>query len=120
MEKAQQELEDVVGKHNIVEESHIDKLPYLQAVMKETLRLHLALPLLVFHCPSETCIVGGYTIPKGSGIFINVWAIHRYPSIWENPLEFNPERFLDIKWDYNGKTSTNFHLGQAEEYVLGL
>ncbi|XP_048431928.1 flavonoid 3',5'-hydroxylase CYP75B138-like [Pyrus x bretschneideri] len=46
MEKVKQELEDVVGKHNIVEESHIDKLPYLQAMMKETLRLHLALPLL--------------------------------------------------------------------------
>ncbi|CAL2259528.1 unnamed protein product [Prunus armeniaca] len=92
MKKAQQELEAVVGKHNIVEESHIHKLPYLQAVMKETLRLHPALPLLVPHCPSETCTVGGYTIPKGSRIFFNVWAIHRDPSIWENPLEFDPER----------------------------
>ena len=82
MRKTQQELGVVVGKDNIVEESHIHKLPYLYAVMKETLRLHPALPLLVPHCPSETCTVGGYTIPKGSRIFVNVWAIQRDPSIW--------------------------------------
>ncbi|XP_028960446.2 flavonoid 3'-monooxygenase CYP75B137-like [Malus domestica] len=120
MEKAQQELEDVVGKHNIVEESHIDKLPYLQAVMKETLRLHPALPLLVPHCPSETCIVGEYTIPKRSRIFINVWAIHRDPSIWENPLEFNPKRFLDSKWDYSGKDFNYFPFGSGRRICAGI
>ena len=72
LKKAQQELEAIVGKDNIVEESHINYLPYLKVVMKETLRLHLVLPLLFPHCPSETCIVGGYTILKGSRIFINV------------------------------------------------
>ncbi|KAB2622519.1 geraniol 8-hydroxylase-like [Pyrus ussuriensis x Pyrus communis] len=98
MEKAQQELEDVVGKHNIVEESHINKLPYLQVVMKETLRLHLILPLLIPRCPSETCIVGGYTIPIGSWIF-------------KTRLEFKPERFLDSKWGYNGKGFNYFPFG---------
>ncbi|KAB2622518.1 geraniol 8-hydroxylase-like [Pyrus ussuriensis x Pyrus communis] len=120
MEKAQKELEDVVGKHNIVEESHIDKLPYLQAVMKETLRLHPALPLLIPHCPSENCIVGGYTIPKGSRIFVNVWAIHRDPSIWENPLEFKPERFLDSKWDYSGKNFNYFPFGSGRRMCAGI
>ncbi|KAL7165179.1 hypothetical protein ACSBR2_040956 [Camellia fascicularis] len=68
LRKAQQEVETVVGKDNIVEESHIHKLPYLYAVMKETLRLHPALPLLVPHCPTKSCIVGGYTIPKGTAM----------------------------------------------------
>ncbi|RHN52132.1 putative cytochrome P450 [Medicago truncatula] len=86
MRKVQEDLEAVVGKDNLVEESHIHKLPYLQAVMKETLRLHPSLPLLMSHCPSETTNVGGYTIPKGSCVFVNVWAIHRDPSIWEKPL----------------------------------
>lgn len=81
MKKAQQELDVVVGKDSIVEESHIYKLPYLSAVMKEAMRLHPMLPLMVPHCPSETCVVGGYTIPKGVRIFVNVWAIHRDPSI---------------------------------------
>ena len=81
MKKAQQELDVVVGKDSIVEESHIYKLPYLSAVMKEAMRLHPMLPLMVPHYPSETCVVGGYTIPKGVRIFVNVWAIHGDPSI---------------------------------------
>ncbi|CBI38442.3 unnamed protein product, partial [Vitis vinifera] len=86
MKKAQQELDVVVGKDSIVEESHIYKLPYLSAVMKEAMRLHPMLPLMVPHYPSETCVVGGYTIPKGVRIFVNVWAIHRDPSVGTPPL----------------------------------
>ena len=119
MRKTQQELEAVVGKDNIVEESHIHKLPYLHAVMKETLRLHPALPLLVPHCPSETCTVGGYTIPKGSRIFVNVWAIQRDPSIWENPLNFDPERFLNSKWDYSGNDFYYFPFGSGRRICAG-
>ncbi|KAM3687085.1 hypothetical protein ACJW31_10G049900 [Castanea mollissima] len=119
MRKTQQELEAVVGKDNIVEESHIHKLPFLHAVMKETLRLHPALPLLVPHCPSETCTVGGYTIPKGSRIFVNVWAIQRDPSIWENPLNFDPERFLNSKWDYSGNDFNYFPFGSGRRICAG-
>ncbi|KAG5611269.1 hypothetical protein H5410_022550 [Solanum commersonii] len=95
LRKLQQELDTVVGKDNIVEESHIQQLPYLYTVMKETLHLHPAIPLLVPHCPSETVTVGGYTVTNGSRVFINVWAIQRDASIWKNPTEFRPERFLD-------------------------
>jgi len=94
MKRAQQELDKVVGKNNIVEEKHITKLPYILSIMKETLRLHPALPLLIPRCPSETTVIGGYTIPNDSKVFINVWAIHRNPNVWENPLEFKPERFV--------------------------
>ncbi|WMV07733.1 hypothetical protein MTR67_001118 [Solanum verrucosum] len=71
LRKLQLELDIVVGKDNIVEESHIQQLPYLYAVMKEVLRIHPAIPLLAPHCPSETCTVGGYVVPKGSCVFIN-------------------------------------------------
>ncbi|KAK3041051.1 hypothetical protein RJ639_026848 [Escallonia herrerae] len=119
MRKAQQELEAVVGKDNIVEESHIHNLPYLHATMKEFLRLHPALPLLVPHCPSETCTVGGYMVPKGARVFINVWAIHRDPSIWDSPLEFRPERFLDAKWDYTGSDFSYFPFGSGRRICAG-
>ncbi|XP_059639997.1 flavonoid 3'-monooxygenase CYP75B137-like [Cornus florida] len=119
LQKVQQELDAVIGKDNIVEESHIHQLPYLYAVMKEVLRLHPALPLLVPHCPSETCIVGGYTIPKGARVFVNVWAIHRDPSIWENPLEFDPERFLNGKWDYSGNDFNYFPFGSGRRICAG-
>lgn len=94
MRKVQEELDEVVGNGCIVEESHISKLHYLQSVVKETLRLHPTAPLLVPHCPVESCTVGGYTIPEGWRVFVNVWSMHQDPEGWQNPLEFQPERFL--------------------------
>ncbi|KAA8522278.1 hypothetical protein F0562_012951 [Nyssa sinensis] len=119
LRKVQQELDTVVGKDSVVEESHIPRLPYLYAVMKEALRLHPTLPLLVPHCPSETRTVGGYTVPKGARVFVNVWAIHRDPSIWENPLEFDPERFLNAKWDYSGNDFNYFPFGSGRRICAG-
>ncbi|KAK8520860.1 hypothetical protein V6N12_004786 [Hibiscus sabdariffa] len=120
MIKAQQELDEVVGKDNLVEESHIHKLSYLLAIMKESLRLHPVLPLLVPHCPSEPCTVGGYHIPKGSRVFINAWAIHRDPSIWENPLEFNPSRFLYSQCDFSGSDFSYFPFGSGRRNCAGI
>nr|AFK37605.1 unknown [Lotus japonicus] len=120
MKRVQDELEGVVGKDNMVEESHLHKLPYLLAVMKETLRLHPTVPLLVPHCPSEATSTGGYTIPKGSRVFVNVWAIHRDPSIWEKPLESDPERFLDAKWDFCGNDFSYFPFGSGRRICVGI
>ncbi|KAJ4974848.1 hypothetical protein NE237_008022 [Protea cynaroides] len=94
MRKAQEELGEVVGMSDKVEESHISMLPYLNAVVKETHRLHPVAPFLVPHCPSQSCTIGQFTIPKGTNVFFNVWKIHRDPEAWEDPLEFFPERFL--------------------------
>ncbi|CAL5437121.1 unnamed protein product [Camellia sinensis] len=120
MQKLQLELDTIVGKDHVVEECHIPKLPYLYAIMKETLRLHPILPLLMPHSPSETCTIGGYTIPKGTRILFNVWAIHRDPLIWENPLEFDPERFLNGKWDYNGNDFAYFPFGSGRRICPGI
>lgn len=111
MKKIQDELEQVVGMNNIVEESHIPDLRYLDAAIKETFRLHPPLPLLIGRCPNQSCTVAGYRVPKGSNVFLNIWAIHRDPKYWENPTEFDPSRFLNpdgtSKFDYNGY-NTNF------------
>ncbi|XP_059657461.1 flavonoid 3'-monooxygenase CYP75B137-like [Cornus florida] len=120
MRNVQQELDTVVGEDNTVEESHIHKLPYLHAVMKEVLRLHPPVPLMVPHCPSETCMVGGYTIPKGARVFVNVWAIHRDPSVWESPSEFVPERFLNGKWDYSGNDFSYIPFGSGRRICAGI
>ncbi|KAK5777587.1 flavonoid 3'-monooxygenase CYP75B137-like [Gossypium arboreum] len=120
MRKAQQELDEVVGKDSFVEESHIHRFPYLLAVMKESLRLHPVLPLLVPHCPSEPSTVGGYAVPKGSRVFVNAWAIHRDPSIWENPLEFNPDRFLNSQWDFSGSDFRYFPFGSGRRICAGI
>nr|AAG34695.1 putative cytochrome P450 [Matthiola incana] len=122
MKKAQQELDQVVGKDNIVEESHITKLPYIVAIMKETLRLHPTLPLLVPRRPAEAAVVGGYTIPKDTKIFINVWCIQRDPNVWEKPTEFRPERFLDNNKprDFTGTDYSYFPFGSGRRICAGV
>lgn len=94
MQRTQEELEAVVGRDQLVDESHVSKLHYLRAVIKESLRLHAVVPLLVPRVPSEPCVVAGYFIPKGARVVTNVWAIHMDPRVWDDPLEFRPERFL--------------------------
>ncbi|TKY62568.1 Cytochrome P450 93A3 [Spatholobus suberectus] len=93
LKKAKQEMDAVVGKSRIVEESDIVNLPYLQAIVRETLRVHPAGPL-IFRESSRRAVVCGYDIPAKTRLFINVWAIGRDPNHWENPLEFRPERFI--------------------------
>ncbi|KAL5790823.1 hypothetical protein ACOSQ2_005711 [Xanthoceras sorbifolium] len=95
LKKAQDELNLHVGKHRQVEESDIKNLIYLQAIVKETLRLHPALPLSSPREAMEDCTVAGFHIPAGTRLFVNLWKLHRDPSIWLNPSEFVPERFLN-------------------------
>ncbi|KAJ1690207.1 hypothetical protein LUZ63_014362 [Rhynchospora breviuscula] len=95
--KAQHEIQMVVGRERLVEESDVPSLPYLQAIINETLRLHPAAPLNVPHESAAECIIGGYKIPIGTTLLINIYAIHRDPSIWKDPTEFKPERFENGK-----------------------
>ncbi|KAK7336615.1 hypothetical protein VNO77_17161 [Canavalia gladiata] len=93
LEKAREEIDAVVGKGRIVEESDIANLPYLQAIVKETLRIHPAGPFILRES-SESVVICGYDIPAKTRLFVNIWAIGRDPNHWENPLEFRPERFM--------------------------
>ncbi|PIN14767.1 Cytochrome P450 CYP2 subfamily [Handroanthus impetiginosus] len=122
MAKAQTELSNVVGLDNIIEECHLSELKYLEAIIKETLRLHPAAPLLVPKCPVQSSIVGGYTIPQDSKVFINVSSIQTDPSIWENPMEFKPERFLDDneKCDLRGNNFNYLPFGSGRRICPGL
>ncbi|KAF6171389.1 hypothetical protein GIB67_009530 [Kingdonia uniflora] len=92
--KAQLELDTVVGKDQLVSESDIGQLPFLQAIIKETFRLHPSTPLSLPRTATESCEINGYTIPKDSTLLVNVYAIGRDPNVWAEPLEFKPERFL--------------------------
>ncbi|VAI78556.1 unnamed protein product [Triticum turgidum subsp. durum] len=92
--KVRGEIRDVLGDDEPITESNISKLPYLQAVIKETLRLHSPIPLLVPHMNLEEASLGGYTIPKGSKVVVNAWWLANNPELWEKPEEFKPERFL--------------------------
>ncbi|CAN0927688.1 3,9-dihydroxypterocarpan 6A-monooxygenase [Linum grandiflorum] len=101
--KLRQEIDAVVGTNRVIRESDVPNLPYLQAIVKETLRKHPAGPLLRRQCNVDTQ-VNGYTIKAGTRIIINAYAIMRDAETWHDPDEFEPERFLqDIQMDYKGR-----------------
>eukprot|EP00262_Sarcandra_glabra_P006410 TRINITY_DN18690_c0_g1_i1.p1 TRINITY_DN18690_c0_g1~~TRINITY_DN18690_c0_g1_i1.p1 ORF type:complete len:528 (-),score=31.20 TRINITY_DN18690_c0_g1_i1:429-2012(-) len=89
------ELDRVVGKSRPVTESDIPALTYLQAVLKEVLRLHPPGPLLSWArlAISDTTIDGRH-VPAGTTAMVNMWAITRDPHVWHEPLTFLPDRFL--------------------------
>ncbi|XP_047093106.1 geraniol 8-hydroxylase-like [Lolium rigidum] len=93
MTTLQQELKMVLGSKTHVEYSDINQLPYLQAVVKETLRVHAVVPP-VPNKAEATVEIQGYTIPKGSTVLVNLWAIHHDPEVWTEPDKFLPERFM--------------------------
>ncbi|KAF2302126.1 hypothetical protein GH714_032869 [Hevea brasiliensis] len=101
LEKAKSELDFQIGQETLIDEPDISKLPFLQNIILETLRLCPAAPLLLPHLSNNECSIGGYVVPKNTMLLVNAWAIHRDPQMWDDALKFKPERF---------------EIGQAEGY----
>ncbi|KAI4964814.1 hypothetical protein ZWY2020_059517, partial [Hordeum vulgare] len=101
--KATEELDRVVGRGRWVTEQDIPSLPYVEAIVKEAMRLHPVAPLLAPRLSREEASVGGYDIPAGTRVFVSVWSIGRDPALWDAPEEFTPERFLGSKMDVKGQ-----------------
>ncbi|CAN1133602.1 Cytochrome P450 93A2 [Linum perenne] len=91
--KLRAEINSVVGPTRLVNDSDVPNLPYLRAVIRETLRLHPSAPLIIREC-AEDCMVNGFSIKSRTRVLVNVYAIMRDPDSWVNPNEFDPERFM--------------------------
>ncbi|CAN1767452.1 Xanthotoxin 5-hydroxylase CYP82C4 [Linum perenne] len=96
----QQEIDTKVGKDRIVQDSDLENLTYLHAVIRETLRMNPAGPISVPRVASEDITIRGYHVPKGTRFFANFWKLHRNPEIFTEPNEFRPERFHDKGRDF--------------------
>ncbi|PSS09788.1 (S)-N-methylcoclaurine 3'-hydroxylase, partial [Actinidia chinensis var. chinensis] len=119
MNKIHQELVREI-KQDMPKESHLPHLPYLQACVKETLRLHTPVPFLIPHRALSSCKVMNYTIPKDAQVIVNVLAISRDPTIWDDSLEFKPERFLNSTLDYKGSDFEFLPFGAGRRICPGL
>ncbi|XP_050378681.1 licodione synthase-like [Argentina anserina] len=95
LKRAREEIDRAVETGRLVGEWDLPNLPYIQAILKETLRLHPPLPLVPRIC-TEECKLDNYIFPEKTLLFVNIWAMGRDPKNWENPLEFKPERFLQL------------------------
>lgn len=96
LKQAKEELDTNIGKDKWVQESDIKNLKYLQAIIKETLRLYPPAPLTGIREATDDCHVAGYKVTKGTRLFINLWKLQRDPLVWSNPNKFQPERFFNI------------------------
>lgn len=101
MHKAQLEVREAFKGKTTIHENDITNLPYLTMVIKEVLRVRPPAPFLVPRYCSETVELGGYTIPAGSRLLINAWAIMRDPKYWKDADTFKPERVNDDEQDFN-------------------
>nr|WET52756.1 cytochrome P450 92A247 [Callicarpa americana] len=123
-EKATEELDRVIGQNKWVSEKDLPNLPYIEAIAKETMRLHSLTPILVPRLAREDCQVAGYDIKKGTRVLVNTWAIQRDPLVWENPNEFDPDRFIGKDIDVKGQDFRLLPFGSGRRmcpgYPLGL
>ncbi|XXG60275.1 hypothetical protein AAC387_Pa04g2225 [Persea americana] len=94
LKKAQEELDIHVGKDRNVDESDVANLVYIQAILKEALRLSPDSSVSLSRVAMQDCQVDGYHVPAGTLVLVNTWKLHRDPRVWSDPNEFRPERFL--------------------------
>jgi typhasterol/6-deoxotyphasterol 2alpha-hydroxylase len=118
--KAMEELNHVIGPDRLVTESDLPRLPYVEALLKETMRLHPPGPMLAPHVAREDTSVDGYDVLAGTVVFINVWGIGRDPALWDAPEEFRPERFLESKIDLRGQDFQLLPFGSGRRMCPGL
>ncbi|XP_040956650.1 cytochrome P450 93A2-like [Gossypium hirsutum] len=100
-----EEIDSVVGNNRLIKESDVPKLPYLQAVAKEILRLHPPSPFLR-RLSNKDSKINGFDIQKGTRVFINVYMLMRDPNCYKEPEKFMPERFLGNCTEMKGR---DFH-----------
>ncbi|KAL5714559.1 hypothetical protein ACHQM5_016503 [Ranunculus cassubicifolius] len=120
LKQLQEELAKAVGMDRMVEESDLAKLPYLDMVLRESMRLHPFVPLIPRESVEDVTI-RGFCIPKKSRIIVNVWAVGRDTNVWsDNVEEFNPERFVNNNIDLRGHSYQLIPFGAGPRQCPGL
>ncbi|TVU26329.1 hypothetical protein EJB05_28868, partial [Eragrostis curvula] len=121
MKRVTAEVRDVFSTHGTVPEQGLSELRYLHLVIRETLRLHPPLPLLLPREPSEPCRVLGYDILPGTTVIVNAWALGRDEQYWtDDPEEFRPERFEATEVDYKGADFEFLPFGAGRRMCPGM
>lgn len=112
--KLQHEVDTVLGdRHPTLEDR--DNMQLMEATIFELLRYCSQNPLSIPHKALVDSSIGGYQIPKGTEIWLNLFGTHHDNNVWEDAETFNPERFLDD----NGKLIPPDHPLRKEFYAFG-
>ncbi|XP_047959669.1 cytochrome P450 71D9-like [Salvia hispanica] len=120
LNKAQHEVRKVFDDKGYIDEDKFDELKYLKLIIKETLRLHPALPLLLPRMSSQRCEINGYEIPAGTRVIVNGWGLGRDPEYWNDAEKFIPERFEGSEHDFNGSNLEYIPFGAGRRTCPGM
>ncbi|KAM0947320.1 putative costunolide synthase [Dioscorea sansibarensis] len=120
MEKLQNEIYGIANGKSMVNEDDLREMHYLKAVIKEVLRLHPPVPLLLPRECIDNCKIGDYDIPSKSRVIINCWAISRDHKVWDKPNEFIPERFMNNPIDFKGQDFEYTPFGSGRRICPGM
>ncbi|CAA7056477.1 unnamed protein product [Microthlaspi erraticum] len=121
MKRLQEEVHTVCKGRTSVSEDDIQDMSYLRAVIKETLRLHPPVPLMVPHESTEDDILRGHHVPAGTQVMINLWAVGREVATWgPDANEFKPERHLDSPADFRGQDFELIPFGAGRRMCPGI
>ncbi|KAH9767509.1 Phenylalanine N-monooxygenase [Citrus sinensis] len=101
LQKATEEIDRVVGKERLVQESDVPQLNYIKACLREVLRLHPVAPFNLPHVSTRDATIAGYFIPKGSHVLLSRIGLGRNPNVWKDPLKFIPERHIGSVDDHH-------------------
>ncbi|GMP65117.1 hypothetical protein CsSME_00026066 [Camellia sinensis var. sinensis] len=120
MKRAQAEVRHVFDRKRNVDETCLHELKYLNSIIKETLRLHPILPLLLPRESNEQYAINGYEIPVKTKVIVNAWAIGRDPKHWNEAEKFDPERFLNSAIDFKGACFKYIPFGAGRRICPGI
>jgi len=112
--QCEKELLDSLGgleQNAIIDRQEAKTLAYLKAVLDESLRLYPPVPIDYKQCVQKDRLPSGYVVPEGDMIMWSAYAMGRSPKLWENPLKFQPERWLDPANPVNPQNHLPFQTG---------
>ncbi|KAL1551827.1 cytochrome P450 71D10-like [Salvia divinorum] len=120
LSKAQEEVRKVFDDKGYVDEAKFDELKYMRLIIKETLRLHPPLTLLIPHMNIQRCEIDGYEIPAKTRVIVNAWALGRDPEYWNDAEKFIPERFEESSVDFKGNNLEYIPFGAGRRMCPGM
>ncbi|KAM3340748.1 hypothetical protein P3S68_028382 [Capsicum galapagoense] len=118
--KVQAEVREAFRDKATLDEMNVEELKYLKLVIKETMRIHPPLPLLIARECREETNINGYTIPENTKVIINAWALGRDPKYWDNAESFKPERFEQCFMDFFGNNFEYLPFGSGRRICPGI
>ncbi|CAI7669989.1 unnamed protein product [Penicillium palitans] len=125
--KAQAEMDELFGKPALPSTTDRERLPYVNAIVKEATRWLTVVPLGIPHRTDQDDIINGYLIPKNTIIVPNTWSFNNDPTIYPNPRDFEPERFLskpgalepgDVSFGFGRRVCPGRLIGETSIFLI--